>query len=481
MPRHTQPSPVQSVNPLEVLSVFQSLLSRAALQSLLLEAQVRLYWRTLTPLVVLWGMIYQCLSADPSCDSVVSYLHSGAADHLDPADPHAQPLSQRLRSESTSGYVQARQRLPETVVRQVLQRSYLALQQRWQAAAQEADWHGHAVRYLDGTTIRVRPEGDLAEVYTAARNQYGAGYWVVARVVAAFCLATEAVVGVAEGDWSQSETALARQVLADDPLRDSIYIGDQGFGVYRLVQSAVHYGQHVLLRLEARSARRLWRAHYAPPLTSGQQGSVMWAPGRQTVTDPTLPAPALAGRLLYQRLERAGFRPVDLYLFTTLVDPQRYALAELVALYGQRQQVETNLRHLKQTLGLAQLAVKSADLLRKELLVGLLTYNLVRGLMGQAAHKVQLSVRQLSFSRCWRRLRELVHQGVPAWVLAQDCLLPYILERLARCRLPHQPTKVRHEPRRVRHTPKVFPALLGSRHEARQALLDQATPSLCIS
>jgi hypothetical protein len=466
-----------AINPLEVLGVCSTVLSRAVLQSLLAERGETLYWRCLTPLVVLWGLIYQRLQADHSCDGGVSHLLSGAADGLDPADPHRQPLSQRLRSESNAAYVQARQRLPLALVQASLTRSYQAVVTRWQqASAYEAGWKGHAVRVLDGTTIRLRPVGDLASSYTRSQNQHGPAYWLVARVVGAFCLWSEAVVALAEGAWQQSEPALAGQLMAADPLPNSLYLGDQGFGVYRVVQCAQAVGQQVLLRLERDRARSLWRANHAQPLVSGSDRLVVWEPGAKIQSEPTLARTAVVGRLLYQRLEQPGFRPLDLYLFTTLLDETHYPADELVALYGRRQRVEVELRDLKQTLALEQLEVKSADLFRKELWAGCLAYNLLRHLMLAAATQAGLSVTQLSFKRCWRRLRDLLGQGLPRWVLERASIYEYVLARLAACRLPQQPGKVRYEPRRVRRKPSVYPALHGTRAAAREQLLAELAP-----
>jgi hypothetical protein len=184
-----------------------------------------------------------------------------------------------------------------------------------------------------------------------------------------------------------------------------------------------------------------------------------------------LPTTPVEGRLLYARLQRKGFRPIDLYLFTTLLEPQVYPLEDLVAVYGLRWKVEVNYRHIKTTLEMDEFTVKSPDLFRKELAAGLLTYNLVCALMAKAALKTNLAPTQLSFSRCYRRLRDLLVQGVPGWVIAQGDLEGYVLDRLAKCTLPHQPNKVTHEPRRVRRRPAVFSALKGSRQTARQRAL----------
>ncbi|MFZ1465107.1 MAG: hypothetical protein WAV60_13735, partial [Anaerolineae bacterium] len=98
----------------ELLPVFQELLPVQVLRDLVQATKKRFYERIFTPLILTWCMIYQRLNADHSLDAVVSYVGTGAVDRLD--QRHAEPLSQRLRSESTSAYSQGRQRLPLAVL-----------------------------------------------------------------------------------------------------------------------------------------------------------------------------------------------------------------------------------------------------------------------------------------------------------------------------------------------------------------------------
>jgi len=83
-----------------------------------------------------------------------------------------------------------------------------------------------------------------------------------------------------------------------------------------------------------------------------------------------------------------------LYLFTTLT----ISADEVVALYGKRWNVESDLRGLKQTARLRRIAVHSVEMMEKELLAAVLAYNLVRAVMVMAARKAGLHTRQLSFT-----------------------------------------------------------------------------------
>jgi hypothetical protein len=233
-------------------------------------------------------------------------------------------------------------------------------------------------------------------------------------------------------------------------------------------------GQHVVLRRQARQARALLRANgYRGPLASGLDWSVRWACGPDTHFDPTLPCAPLPGRVIFVRLAKAGFRPIELYLFTSLTDSQAYVVADLVALYGLRWQVELDYRHIKTTLDMAEFAAQTAEMFRKELAAGLLTYNLICACLVQAAQRAHLAPNRLSFQRALRRVRDALMSGVPAWVLHTGQLATYLLDRLAQCQLAHQPLKIAHEPRQSRRRPQVFPALKGDRNVARQQVLQQ--------
>jgi len=79
-------------------------------------------------------------------------------------------------------------------------------------------------------------------------------------------------------------------------------------------------------------------------------------------TYAALPSSLVLRELRY-RIEQPGCRTREVILVTTLVDPQLYPAEELASLYGQRWQVETDLRHLKQTLRMDVLRTKTVNCL----------------------------------------------------------------------------------------------------------------------
>lgn len=456
------------VTPEEVMGLFGQLFNREIVQGLLqaVATEERLYWRILTPLIVMWGFVYQRLHEEHSCDAFLSHLHSGAADSLDDKDPHEAALSQRLKSESTSGYVQGRKRQPLALLDAAHR---LVAQHAEEVAGKQGRWRGLAVRLIDGTTFLLPPEGDIVETYGRYQaNGKGVSHWIKVVAVMAGDLFTQAVVGLAEGDIHRSESELAAEVFQQDSQENSLYIADHNFGIYRVVQAAQGTGKQVLLRLNNQRALALLKKQTDKrPLASGESRVVLWSPSYKDQTFDQWPATAIAGRLIYLRVVQDGFQPFDLYLFTTLLDEELYPTTALCELYLQRWQIEIRFRHAKTAMEMDFFNVQSTAMFRKELAAGLLTYNLICVLMTKAALRANLSPYQLSFKKCLRRVHQLLSTGVPAWVREQQSVADYILDRLARCRLPNQPNKVRHEPRAKRYKPRPYPALHGDRQAAR--------------
>lgn len=457
----------------DLLAIFGEIFSRKVIKQWVKKSKVRLYWRVLTPLIILWGLIYQRLNIDHTCDAVISHFYTGAVDGLDKEDTNQFPVSRRLKSESTSSYVQGRLRMPLLVIMSAFNQVRETIS-NWIKEADDDEaytWKSHAVRLLDGTTFRLQPTPDLRSTYGQASNGKGMSHWVVVKSLIACCLFSQTVIAFVEGGIS--EPAMVSQIMEQDPEADSIYIGDRAFGVYRVVQVAKFYGKKVLVRLEQRTAHKLLKESQKGSLYSGQESQVIWKAEPKTKVEPGLEKSPLTGRIIYVQLRKKGFRPIDLYLFTNLMDPEVYSINELVELYGQRWEVEVDYRYIKTTLEMEEFDVKTVEMFRKELAAGLLTYNLICAFMTKAAIKAGIKPNQLSRGCCWRRVRDILLQGVPKWVITENILVDWLMTRLAKCRLPHQPNKVKHEPRKVRRRPQVFPALKGSRALARKQVLQE--------
>jgi Transposase DDE domain len=164
----------------------------------------------------------------------------------------------------------------------------------------------------------------------------------------------------------------------------------------------------------------------------------------------------LCVRELRYPVAQAGFRTRPVTLVTTLLAPDLYPAGALADLYGLRWHVETNLRHLKQTMGLDVLHCQRLAGVMKELMVFVLVYNLVRVVMLEAAKRQGVALDRISFVDALRWL-SAARPGEP---------LPPLMVN------PHRPNRV--EPRAVKRRPKPYPLLMQPRREARNTLIQQS-------
>lgn len=447
------------------LGVFEEIVPVQVIRDLYKETGKKYYERVLSPLLLLWGFIFQRLNPDHSCDAAWSHLSSDAVqDRFGLGKEASQPLS-----ESTSAYCQARKRLPLAVAKKILSHTAEVIGEK---AGEEGLWHGWRVNLFDGSTLQLAASSELSEHYGTNHNQHRKGHWPLMRIVAGFDFFTGAANGVAEGPYTVSEHPLAVRLIKG--LGASwLHMGDRFFGAYHVLQVVVFEKSQALLRLNTPVAKRLCGNQSLHP---GCDMDVVWKQSRYDKVEADLPTPEIAGRLIFTRLGKKGFRPINLYLFTTLTDREAYPASELVALYGLRWHVELDFRHVKTTLDMEHLDGKSIDIVRKELILGLVAYNLLRGLMTTAALNANVLPCQLSLAKSWRRTIDACY-GVSLQASTEEIarVLERLLQRLGRCLLPKR-NHERFEPRAVWGRPAVFPRIKTSREETRLAHLALLAP-----
>lgn len=159
------------------------------------------------------------------------------------------------------------------------------------------------------------------------------------------------------------------------------------------------------------------------------------------------------------RVERRGFRVREITLVSTLLDAEAYPAEELADLYLRRWRVETDLAHLKTTLGMDVLRCETESGVLKELTVFAIVSNLVRLVMLEASQRQGVPVERISFVDALRWL-SCSPPGTPLPVLIVN---------------PYRPGRV--EPRRKTRRAKKHPDMIRSRSVLRQRLLDQRVPA----
>lgn len=446
----------------QLLRRFHALLPGPGLAGWLARSEQAFYERAFTPLITLWYLVFQRLGDNHHLSHVQEDALAGGADRL---SPRGKTLSRQLRSEATTSFSDARQRLPLEVCRRTL----------WHTATQTAadlqapKRFGLKVGLMDGTTCRSRPFGDIPQHFPPHRpgNCKKPPYWCLARVVGLLCLATGVVLDSAMGGLSASEQALSAGLLSQRSWAGWLLLADRNWRVYSVARAAVAARAQVLFRLTQARTLKLARAA-GLKLVPGLDARLSWSPSSHDQCPEGLARTAVPGRLVVVRVQRPGYRPFTLYLFTTLLDSRNCPAQELAQLYAQRWNIELCFRYIKAQMELGFLECHSADMLRKEWLAGLIAYNLIRWTMAAAAALAQVPLPFLSFSRtrdlllgwCLRSTRQRGRRR--SW--------KRLLARIAKARLPKRRQCRRSEPRAMRHFQKDFAKLEGPRAAARQKL-----------
>lgn len=105
-------------------------------------------------------------------------------------------------------------------------------------------------------------------------------------------------------------------------------------------------------------------------------------------------------------IEVRGFRVRRYDLVTTLTEAGTYTREDLAKLYSRRWNVELYFRHIKTTMGMEQLRCETPSMVRKELQMFVLAYNLIRGLMQEAAEVSLRPLERLRFKAAVDTLRQ---------------------------------------------------------------------------
>jgi hypothetical protein len=188
-----------------------------------------------------------------------------------------------------------------------------------------------------------------------------------------------------------------------------------------------------------------------------------------TQTDYDQLAEELAIRQVRVRVPQRGFRVRELLVATMLLDPREAPAQELARLFRARWHAELHLRSLKVFLGMDVLRCKTPEMVREELRMHLLVYNLVRELLAQAAGRAGLEPHELSFKgalQTLNRFQELLTlTSADRWPELSDELLRAVA---AHC-VANRPD--RYEPRAVKRRPKCAALLNVPRNIARKRLL----------
>jgi hypothetical protein len=394
--------------------------------------------------VVIWLMIFQRLQDKRTLIVAVQHVLRGLPPELNPQPCKRQ--RERSVSSNTGDYNKARQKLPLEIVRTVSDQVFEQLM------PSGLDLN---MFVFDGTTLTMPCTRSLLEAYPPSRNQKGESHWPILRLLVAHELHSGIALrpewGPAGGAKPVSEQRLTETLLERLPAGAGI-LGDQNFGVFSIAWAAQQLDHPVLLRVTPARAQRA----FGSASNSGTDLKVEWKPSRIERENHTgLPCDAsVKGRLIIRKVYPSdGSAALKLYLFTTL----DLAAKEIVSLYAQRWNIETDLRTIKRTISLEMLDCKTPDMIAKELTLAITAYNLVRAVINESAQRTGMDPRKYSFSR----VLDLINAWIPGLAcVSSEAEYKAEYERMIRyvgqCKL-YKRKKSASYPREVWYRRRTFP------------------------
>ena len=432
------------------------LLPASRVEQVLRDARVQQRDCRYSPLVTLWTFLSQVLSPDHSCRDAVAWLRAFlTADKQTPCAPQ------------TGAYCKARQRLGENVC------ACLARDVGSELHGHVVDVNllgGRSVKLVDGSTVSMPDTPENQAEYPQPRSQRAGLGFPLARVVGLLSLASGSVLDLAIGPYAgkgAGETALFRQ-LWRSLFPGDVIVGDRYYASYwdlallALCDVDSIYRQHQLRITHPQRIKRLGRGDYLLRLPKPQCPAWLDA-----ISYANIPA-AIVVREVTFRVSVRGFRVRELTVVTTLCDAQQTSADELARVYRARWQAELDLRTIKISMQMDVLRCKTPAMVRKEIWMHLLGYNLIRTVMAEAAVRHKLAPREVSFKGALQTLsayRTLVERA-PAERLPS--LYDQLLAAIASHRVGNRPN--RYEPRAVKRRPKTQPLLMQPRHIAKHQL-----------
>lgn len=373
---------------------------------------------------------------------------------------------------SAEAYCQARARLPLAVYERLLEQTRQAAERK----SSPPLWHGHRTFLVDGSTFSMPDTEALQAHFGQPDGQrpgcgFPAAHWLTMFDAYSGLLVKQAATPLRTHDMSQVGS------LHPELSEGDLLIGDTAFASYAhlalLLRQKLHglFRAHQRVLVSFRKDRKLVGKQAKGTKATRATGRLIRKLGKyDQLVDyekpkkrpdwmseeayRALPDHILVREIRY-RTKLKGGRTREITLVTTLLDPKKYPAEELAALYGLRWRIETNLNHLKTTMGMDVLRCETVAGVLKEMTIYSLVYNLVRLVMLKAAEQQHTPVTSISFVDALRWLTEACRQ----------------LQPLKLATNPHRPN--RYEPRVRKRRPKQYHLMRKPRRQLQQELIQK--------
>ncbi len=434
---------------------FEKILPKAVIEETLKEEKLKYRQRLYSPIVTLWAFLSQVLDKDKTCHNAVSRIIAWLA-----------AQGEKIPSEDNSGYCQARLRLPENFVKKLLRKTGQNLEKE---VKKEKLWCGRHVKVFDGSSVSMPDTKKNQEDYPQPNSQKEGCGFPLAKLGVLFSIATGAVVDIVIDIYRTHDVKLARSLYGFLNPGD-VFLSDRACCSYADICFIQNQNCDAVIRLHKSRKQQLKKGKRIGPCDQ----LVTWhkpksrPKGLSQEEFESLPK-KLTVREVHYYICIPGWRTKEVTLITTLLDPQIYPIQELLKIYELRWDVELDLRHIKTSLGMDILRAKTPEMVRKEIYVHLLAYNLLRTVMWQAGTAYAVDSLRISLQETRHHFNNFVSEIKDVSLKKRQKLSQIMLKMIA-----HKPLKkrgARFEPRVKKRRPKSYPLMQEPRSILKQKIV----------
>lgn len=399
--------------------------------------------------VTLWVFLSQVMSIHHGCVSAVAKLITyRVANGL------------RACSAKTGAYCIARDKLDEPAMHRLVNTSGESIE------AKSPDhwlWLGHRVITADGTTVTMADTPANQVEYPQLSGQSPGCGFPILRIVVLFALSTGVVLDMAMGRYKGKlthEVSLFRQI--DEIIEENdVFLADRAYAGWFEMARMINRGAHVVVRkhqmrkTDFRTGIRYGKDDHSIQIEKPSRPE--WMSEEEYQSYPEF----ITIRELKIRVANKGFRTSEIIVHTSLLDDTDYTKDDIAALFRRRWQAELNLRSLKTIMQMDHLRCKEPHRVRNEIRAHMLAYNLIRGVMAEAAIEGDIQPWQISFKSTLTTVTDMLP------VLGLISSVDELCAILFRCCLEHTVgnRQDRYEPRVLKRRPKPYKLMQKPRHE----------------
>jgi hypothetical protein len=301
---------------------------------------------------------------------------------------------------SNAAYSQRRRALPVEMFEAICANALRPLAD----ASRHPDCFFEGLRLLvaDGSQSSVQNTPVLKEQLPKAASRRGKAAFAKVRFVCLVEMGTHAPIAVVVAPASEGEQTLARRLWSSVP-GDSLTILDRLFGTARTLDEAISGSEgrraHFLVRVKANIKVKL----------------VEQLPDGSSLVDvPVKEGSKVIKYLRLREINAAGIgrdgKKFTLRLWVTLLDPALYSAERLARQYAERREAEMYYRELKLDVrGEPVLASHTLETALQEVLALVLATAVLAHLRVEAAERLEMPVRRVSFFKLLLATRKLWH------------------------------------------------------------------------